>query len=264
VGSVTVVTGFAARAARAFADILMPRFCIFCGAAMEETAEIDACEVCEAAYGLPDGLYCPLCAAERGAHSTKCPNCHNMRIAMAAATAYGPYKGRLRECVLDYKFNGRSGLARTLGTLAGRAARRQWPEVSFDAVAGIPLHRSRRMERGFDQAKELARHAARVVGAPFDGRLLSRTRATGSQVGLTRTARLANVRGAFKARLKRPVQRLLLVDDTMTTGATASEAARAAKRSGAREVYVVVVARAALGVEGIGAAGRDAGEGEGT
>jgi ComF family protein len=173
-----------------------------------------------------------------------------MRIALAGATAYGLYRGRLRDCILDLKFKRQRWLSRTLGALAAGAVRGKWPELEFDAVAAAALHRGRRLSRGFDQARELARHTARSLEMPFASRIVVRTRATESQVGLTRTARIRNVRGAFKARTMRRLERVLLVDDTMTTGATLSEAARALKRKGAREVYAVVVARAGFGVDG--------------
>ncbi len=230
---------------------------------MDECAAIDACRNCVAEHRLPDGIYCPRCAAPRGPHSTKCPNCHNMRMALAGATAYGLYRGRLRDCILDLKFKGQRWLSRTLGALAAGAVREKWPELRFDAVAAAALHRGRRLARGFDQARELARQTARSLEMPFASRIVVRTRATESQVGLTRTARMRNVRGAFKARPRGKLERVLLVDDTMTTGATLSEAARALRRKGAREVYAVVVGRAGFGIDGRVVPEEDVSEGTG-
>ena len=110
-------------------------------------------------------------------------------------------------------------------------------------VAPIPLHRSRLRERGFDQAALLARAAARRFGLPCAD-LLVRTRPTKAQVGLDRTRREANVRGAFRARVAAPGARVCLVDDVLTTGATAADAARALLAAGAAHVEVRTLARA--------------------
>jgi len=230
---------------------------------MDDRTAIDICPACLEELSLPDGNYCPRCGAARGEFSSKCPNCYNMHPAMDRTSAFGFYEGRLREALVAYKFEGRADLARTLGTLAGLAARRMWPRAKFDCVVAVPLHRARRRERGFDQARELARFAAGVVGAPFEGRLLKRVRATESQMGLTRTARMRNVAGAFEARGQAPPL-VLVVDDIMTTGATVSEASRTLKRAGAGRIFAAVVARSPLGEAGTAAGGAEASSAERT
>ncbi len=245
-GCVVIMQEAALLYSRALADVFLPRFCIFCGRSVPSTCAISACLECSKAAAMPDGHYCSRCAAPVGEHARKCPNCHNLRIRLDGAAAFGLYEGVLRERLLEFKFQGARYLALTLGVLAGRAARRRWPEVRFDIVAGVPLHGSRRRERGFDQGMELARWAARELDVPYASRMLKRKRCTESQVGLSRSARLINVRGAFEVRLPAGVRSVLLVDDTMTTGATASEAARSLKRAGVKRVYGVVAARANL------------------
>lgn len=229
---------------RAFADTLLPRFCIVCGAPMSEERPLDLCVRCEREIALPAGRYCPKCSAPMADYATSCPNCHNMHLAMLGSAAFGPYRGVLRERIVEYKFFARRHLARTFGHLVAAAARRAWPEVRFDAVAGLPLHKSRRRERGFDQAQAIARYAAKALGAPLRTGLLARTRVTASQVGLTKSARVKNVKGAFAAREAAGIETALVVDDIMTTGATMSEACRALRKAGVRRVFAAVVARA--------------------
>jgi len=238
------LSGGAARAWRALADVFLPRFCIFCGAAVPSAATVDACPACSAEAALPEGRYCPRCAAPMDEYAVKCPNCRNLSIRLDGATAFGFYVGTLRKRVMEFKFSGAQHLARTLGILLARAAAARWPEVRFDAAAGVPLHRRRKRARGFDQAAELARWAARELAVPHARRLLKRRRFTGSQVGLSRSARLRNVKGAFAASAGSGLENVLLVDDTMTTGATLSEAARTLKRAGVKRVYGAVAARA--------------------
>src|SRR5207237_6401269 len=98
-------------------------------------------------------------------------------------------------------------------------------------------------ERGFNQAALLAERLARVLGVPLRQRWLARTRATVPQTALSATERRVNVRGAFVASTSAAGADVVLVDDVLTTGATAAECARALRAAGARSVGVLTVAR---------------------
>jgi len=112
----------------------------------------------------------------------------------------------------------------------------------YDLVTFVPLHFSRQLRRGYNQAALLAHELARLKGLRCL-RLISKTRRTQTQVGLERRQRRRNLRGVFKAR---PVDglRILLIDDVVTTGATMRAAAAALKAAGAAEVHCLGVARA--------------------
>lgn len=234
-------------AARALADVFLPRFCIVCGKPVSCESEADVCDECKAQIALPDGRYCARCGAPMAGYAAKCPNCHNMSLAIDAATAFGFHTGILRKRLIDYKFGGEQYLARTFGILVAEAVRRRWTETVFDAVVGVPLYRGRRNDRGFDQGRLLAQYVAEALCVADRPGLLKRVKATQSQVGLSKTARMRNVKGAFKATPDGNLETVLLVDDIMTTGATISEAARALKRAAVGSVYGAVVARAGFG-----------------
>jgi ComF family protein len=114
----------------------------------------------------------------------------------------------------------------------------------FDAIVPVPLHWRRRWQRGFNQSALLAKAVARRYAAPVESPL-RRRRATAAQAGLTHARRRANVAGVFA--VKRPAavagRRILLIDDVMTTGATAAACAAALKRAGARYVALLTLAR---------------------
>lgn len=112
-----------------------------------------------------------------------------------------------------------------------------------DAVTPVPLHADRLRERGFNQSQELARPLAAASGAPLSPALLRRARATAHQIGLNRAERQANLLGAFTAHASVRGKTILLVDDTLTTGATLRLAARALLDQGALAVDVAVAAR---------------------
>jgi ComF family protein len=107
----------------------------------------------------------------------------------------------------------------------------------------MPLHRSRLRERGFNQAVELARPLARRLAVPLAADLVQRVRPGRPQSGLEKSRRRANVRGAFALRRPLDAWHVAVVDDVLTTGATAAELAGVLKAAGAERVEVWVVAR---------------------
>ena len=141
------------------------------------------------------------------------------------------------------KFRGERCHARILGTLLARERRRAAAPLP-DLVVPVPLHPLRLRERGYNQAAELARFAARELSLPLDCTALRRTRATCEQTGLRSGARVANVSGAFA--VTRPLRglRLALVDDVVTTGSTVGAAFAALEAAGAGSVELWVAAHA--------------------
>lgn len=140
------------------------------------------------------------------------------------------------------KFRGERVYARVLGTLLARARgamQAPLPEI----VVPVPLYQRRYGRRGFNQAQDIARFAARNLGVPVDSRVLVRGVETREQSGLSLAARRRNVRGAFMAVRELHGRRVALVDDVLTTGNTALAATRALIEAGASEIEVWAVAR---------------------
>jgi len=157
------------------------------------------------------------------------------------AYCYGSYEGTLRELIHLFKYGGIKTLARPLGDLLALALPR---DQQFDIVVPMPLHWRRRWRRGFNQSSLLARLTARRCGIPML-HAVRRTRSTATQAGLTNARRRENVSGAFRV-TKGPAvrgRRVLLIDDVMTTGATANACALALKRGGASSVTLLALAR---------------------
>ena len=143
------------------------------------------------------------------------------------------------------KFAGSFAAGRWLADLLAQKVRATGELASAEAIQPVPLHWLRRLRRGYDQAGIIARRIARRLELPLSDNLI-RVRNTRPQVHLTRSQRLDNVRRAFSASRPRAVEgrHILLVDDVTTTGATASEAARALLAAGATRVSLAVLAKA--------------------
>lgn len=161
------------------------------------------------------------------------------------ARAVARYDETARALVHRLKYGDRLELAEALGAMMARAGADLAREA--DVIVPVPLHRWRLWRRRFNQAMALARVVSRVSGAPCDPFLLARVKRTRAQVGLTRAQRGENLQGAFRvpAAVKPRLEgkRMLLIDDVLTTGATANAAARALLRGGARSVDVLAFAR---------------------
>ncbi len=247
---VRIVHRMRARAGRVMhqlSDLVVPPLCLAC---REPITEHDAlCASCWSgiAFIRPPlcerlGLPLPYAMGEGAVSAAAIANPPLFHRARAVAH----YNGTMRRLVHDLKFHDRGELVRLLGGLMTEAASELLSEA--DVLVPIPLARMRLFLRRFNQAACLAQEAGRRCGLPCDMLSLVRTRATARQIGLSRTERIENVRGAFAvppARRDRIEGRnVLLVDDVITTGATISAATRALLNAGALRVDVVALALA--------------------
>ncbi|MET0274782.1 MAG: ComF family protein [Phenylobacterium sp.] len=193
-----------------------------------------------------DGPVCDGCGApfeyDMGG---RCAPCMARPRAFDAARAACLYDETSRDPILKLKHADRLDLAPLLAKWLSRAARELIEEA--DAIAPVPLHPMRLLSRRYNQAAEIARPLSAMTGVPYLPDALVRSRPTASQAGKSGSGRKRNVAGAFHVPPRRTAQvagrRILLIDDVMTTGATAEGCARALKAGGALRVDVAVVAR---------------------
>jgi ComF family protein len=195
-----------------------------------------------------DGPLCDGCGApfeyDLGA-GVRCAACTAKPRAFDAARAACVYDETSRDPILKLKHADRLDLAPLFARWVSRAARDLIGEA--DAIAPVPLHPARLLHRRYNQAAEIARPLSALSGVAYLPDALVRRRATQSQGGKSGSGRHRNVAGAFHVPTSRAIQvsgrRILLIDDVMTTGATAEGCARALKAAGAVRVDVAVVAR---------------------
>jgi predicted amidophosphoribosyltransferase len=227
---------------RALRGVFYPPVCFRCGAFLGFAAPAPACPACREALAPNRGPFCPRCGFHRDPGAA-CGACRpgETRAFDHAYFVLG-YEGPARRLVRRYKIGGARELGPLIAGLFDDFARREMgARPRYDAVVPVPPHRLRRFGPAWAPSLELGRIAARIVGAPVR-KLLAPTGRMKKQSSLTRRERAANVRGAFRA-LGRAPETVLLVDDVLTTGHTASECARLLKAAGARRVDVLASAR---------------------
>jgi ComF family protein len=152
----------------------------------------------------------------------------------------------LRQAVQKFKYGRKVSLGKPLGRIMAGGCREFLTGLAIDVIVPVPLHPRRLRWRGFNQSVLLARQISRAYGVPMDPFLLRRVRETPPQTQLDEEERRRNVRGAFALAPGGTIAKrsVLLVDDVYTSGATVNECSRTLARSGARQVFVVTLARA--------------------
>jgi ComF family protein len=236
------------RIVAALADLVWPRRCAACDrrlpAGVVDPAARAFCSTCADSLLPVSSPRCPSCGLTHGAGLVDhcCTACLADPPAFETARAPYLYGGALADAISRLKYTGATWLADPLGALLASAE----PAARPDLVVPVPLHRRRLVERGFNQSALLAARLARRLGAPLEANAIQRVADTPPQARHARHERLAALRGAFAPRSGRRLdgERVLLVDDVVTTTATVRAATRALLKAGAGAVEVASLARA--------------------
>lgn len=230
----------------AISDLVFPPACASCGSPNLDSGRALLCADCRGILLKNQRPRCARCCRPISEFSLVCAQCTSTgRLAYSAGVCVGAYAEQLRETVLRSKKASElpvtAALAELLCEVRGETLR-GW---QVDGVAAMPMHWLRRLGRGVNGPQLIAERLSRTLSASDWSGVLVRRRNTPPQASLPPSARLANVRGAFRVRRGRRIRgkRVLLVDDVMTTGATCQEAAATLLRAGASEVFVAVIAR---------------------
>jgi ComF family protein len=242
---------WAGRAAQVAAELVYPPRCTFCHEEILGPADgILLCLKCRQDLTAGEQAVCPRCAIslDSGAvvGADGCPRCRDVDWQFSAAFRLGRYREELREAVLRMKSPADEPLTAAMGRLLVAQRMADLTGWRPDLVVPVPMHWRRRLARGANSPDLLAAIVARRLRTRSGVGALSRRRLTRPQNELPPEDRAENIRGAFRIKSSWDFRgaRVLLVDDVMTTGATAHETAGVLRRGGAADVAVAVVARA--------------------
>ena len=218
------------------------------------------CGACHMPYSPPDSPLCPDCMAALERAPALCglcgaplplhaPDGGACAICLASPPpwrrlyAVGPYEGLLRDLALRAKYRGDRSVCRLLGLLlAEKLAARRMDGLRPELLLPMPLHPARLRRRGFNQCQEIAEPVSRLLGIPRCPHLARRIAATPPQTGMRRNERLRNLEQAFSVDPAVQGRRLLILDDTITTGTTLRRLALSLLQAGAAEVAAAAVA----------------------
>jgi ComF family protein len=261
----------------ALGSVFLPADCLVCETLLERASRVPICEKCLASFTPAPTRACDVCgqplasfdaasfdSAVGDAESADpapfalvtsdqqvprllCPNCNPPMYAFARARSLALYEDGLVGAILALKYKRIEPLGKWFAERLAELVRKDGERLAADLVVPVPLHKTRERERGYNQAELLAKPLAKALKLPYRPVLLLRTKSRPEKQMLTARERWESVRGAFATRPGSQVdkQRVLLVDDVLTTGATLDACARALLDSGAKSVLGLTVARAA-------------------
>jgi len=222
------------------AGLVYDNQCPSCGLPGDSIALFPICSRCMASVTGYRGPACLRCAKPFASrYSDTCGDCLSDTPAFDRALSYGLYEGVLMEAIHLMKFKGVRRLASPLSAMISSL------DLPGDAdiIMPVPMTRGGLIRRGFNQSALVARALGKARGIPLRLDVLLKTRETPPQLGLSRRARLRNLRGAFRAEPGVRGLNVIVLDDVITTGATMRECAKALKKEGAAGVTAISIAR---------------------
>ncbi len=227
------------------AALVFPLECEICHATLPSSPSSGVCVRCESEIGWLEPPFCVSCGRSLRHEVKKCAACEGEVFHYDRAFACAFYEGTMRELIHAYKFGGRKYLKNFFARSLVRFIRRHLSGRRFDAVAAVPMDPEKKRSRGFNQSELLSAPIARALKMSDASRELTRKKSDSPQALLAKTDRKTNVKNRFavKNTADFKAKNVLLIDDILTTGHTASECAKALKNAGAASVTVLTCAR---------------------
>jgi ComF family protein len=228
--------------------LVYPEWCQLCKSARATVGESFICADCRAQIRFIEPPFCDRCGLPFAGAITnefECSNCQESDWHFSFARSAVVAKDQVLEVIHKYKYNRAVWFEPFLADLLIQRAAPELRRANWDWIVPVPLHPTKQREREFNQAERLAERLSRATQIPLSARLLRRVQPTRTQTWLSREERLVNVRKAFALRDNRALagERVVLIDDVFTTGATTGACARVLRVAGAGEVCVWTVAR---------------------
>ena len=246
------LSGWLREGANAALDLVYPPHCAACNEPLPPEGNKALCRICAEKIRWIGPDRCLRCGAAVGLGSGAVDDCTSCRTYppafVKASCAVAHYAaGPLRDLILALKFNGKLHVAAVFGALLAQRIGGTGLVTPDTLVVPTPLTRAASLQRGFNQAEEVAAWVARALKLRLEPRLLTKVRGTPPQATLSDERRRMNLKGAFACAPRHARRcknaRVLLIDDVITTGSTVSECARTLVQAGVVEVRAAAVAR---------------------
>jgi ComF family protein len=242
-------------------NLIFPAECSLCPNPLETIRERYICSDCLKKIKPLEFPMCEKCGKQLSpsfnlVQHPLCHECRTMRRYFISARAVGTYEGVLKKAIWLFKYEGKTGLQGTLGSLMiDCISHLGWTNnidpksiigrEDIDIIIPVPLHKTKFKARGYNQSDILAAFIGKKMGIPVSRNNLKRIKATVTQVSLKRSQRIKNIHNAFCIRQPERFsgKKILLIDDVFTTGATSNECSRILKQAGSSGIFVLTLAR---------------------
>ena len=229
-------------------DLFLPLACPWCGDLLPAGRKHqDLCRTCLDGIQPPSPSSCPCCMQP---HATLSTTSHHCQTCLCEPPPFdrvhvvGRHAGSLKRAIHRFKYRDDPALNASMGQLLIARLETTLGDIRPDLVIPVPVHPQRLRKRGYNQALELARPIANHLDVPLRSDLLHRTKAASTQQSLNARQRHSNLCGAFTLNDRVEAQQILLIDDVMTTTATARACCAPLRDGGARAIHVAVLGRA--------------------
>lgn len=223
-------------------ELLYPRRCPLCDGLLADREKY-ICASCRGKIRFIEGPRCMKCGRPlRSTAVEYCDNCRRREHPFVRGFAPFVYRNLCQESLMRFKYDHRAEYAGFYGAAICGFGRELLAEWKPQLILSVPVHRRRLIKRGYNQAEQIANAVSKQTGIPASDRLIRRRRNTKPQKGLTPEERRRNLAGAFTvSKGARFPERVLLVDDIYTTGATMDAMTEVLLKHGVKKVYVACV-----------------------
>ncbi|MBU1726203.1 MAG: ComF family protein [Candidatus Omnitrophica bacterium] len=241
--------GMLRKVIKGITDIIYPKVCLACKSKLDDSSIGEL--ICAQCWGKTKRNLPPFCHScgrrleKKNFTKHICPACARQKLNFDRAFSPFTYEGPVKELIHQFKYKNKDHLGQFLSKpMISFIKEYSLPINDMDIIVPIPLHKAKLREREFNQAQVLSAHIAKEFNKEILNDALCRHRSTKTQTELEVSERFSNVMDSFRVEKAEAVKgkNLLLVDDVLTTGATASEAAQALKNAGANIVFVLTLA----------------------
>lgn len=237
----------------AFLDLFYPRLCLHCNRNLNNSFEFNICSTCKKQIPYRDDTYCIRCGITLGPYNISnmkegCAACKGKYLHFETITSVTYYDGVIKTLIHKFKYSRQKFLSEILNDIILADQRLKEIVPNIDIIIPVPLYWLKKRHRGFNQSELLSRGIQRHFFKPISANNLCRIKNTLSQTQLSKNQRQANVYNAFFIKYPELLKgkKILLVDDVLTTGITATECSRKLKEAGVQSIHLLILATVRL------------------